>query len=105
MEKNRRDQGTKQTAEEVRVSMLDKLHEERKYWTERLEKEQKRNEEKLAEVKQASNNLLSTIVRTCGKQSIDDNSFYLSIPIPQNGYITAGARQGNRYILKCIKEP
>ena len=34
MEKNRRDQGTKQTAEEVRVSMLDKLHEERKYWTE-----------------------------------------------------------------------
>lgn len=94
--------GEGKTVEAVKALMLDKLHQERQYWQERLEQEQKSNEKALLEVKKASNILLSAVVRSCGIKLPDKEEVYtLSIPMPQDGYYTAGYKHGGNYVLRC----
>lgn len=89
------------TADEVRSFMLNKLHEERNYWRARLDQQQENFEKAMLEIKKASNLLLSAVVRACGKPSAKEEIYILSIPMPEDGYYTAGYKQGGRYILRC----
>lgn len=89
------------TANEVRNYMLDKLHEERTYWRMRLHQQQSSAEKAMFEIKKASNLLLSAVVKACGKPSTKEDVYILSIPMPEDGYYTAGFKQGGKYILRC----
>lgn len=95
--------------ETTKKQLKEKLYNERKMWRETVAKEresrkaiQQQTDEALEEVKTAFQNLASTIVRSYGIEMINGD-FELHIPIPEGGWITAGKRVGNEYVLVAKK--
>lgn len=106
MDNDRKDKRAEQSKEQgqgqVKMVTLDKLHDERNFWIKKIEAERDQHDRALSEVKQAVNALLSTIVRTYGEET-DEGIYTLLLPIPEKGYVTAGTKLKNEYLLKTMK--
>lgn len=100
--------------EKEKTVSLEKLHEERRYWKERLKAETERHdavkarmETALSEIKTASNNLVAMLVRTYGEKNFD-GIYTAEIPVPKSGWLTAGKKEKRKdgkkvYVVEARK--